>query len=118
MVLNENKTNLITRQAVPFIALHDGDPLPVVKEMRLLGLLMDSDMTWWPMINDLVSRCKPKIWSLIRFREAGAAVPQLLTLYIARVRSTIEYACQVYGVVINASQSKVLEDIQLKCCLL
>ena len=45
MVLNEKKTNLFiinpafTRQAVPFIALHDRDPLPIVKEMRLLGLV-------------------------------------------------------------------------------
>ena len=105
-----------TRQAVPFISLIDGAPLPVVKEMRLLGLVLDCGLTWWPMITDIANRCKPKIWSLIKLREAGAAIPQLLTLYTARVRSTCEYGCQVYGGIINASQSNVLEDIQTRCC--
>ena len=53
---------------------------------------------------------------MVKLRDAGADVPQLVSLYTARVRTTIEYGCQVYGGLINAAQSKVLEDVQVKCC--
>ena len=104
------------RKAVPFISLEDGHPLPVVSTMRLLGLLIDSDLTWWPLVTDLTSRCKSKIWSLLRLREAGADIPQLVTLYTSRVRSTVEYSCQVYGGLLSAAQSKVIDDVQVRCC--
>ena len=48
-------------------------------------------------------------------REAGASQDQLLALYIARVRSTLEYGAQVYHNVINGVQSEELESVQLKC---
>ena len=103
MKLNTKKTNLImfnpthNCQAVPFVSLEDGHPLPVVHEMRLLGLLLDFDLTWWPLVSDIVRKCRAKVWSLVKLRDAGAAVDQLVTLYTARVvRSTLEYGCQVY----------------------
>ena len=40
----------------------------------------------------------------------------LKCLYIARIRATIEDSVQVYGCLINGSQAKRLEDIQLHCC--
>ena len=101
MKLNDKKTNIImfnpayTHQAVPFIAVEDGSPLPVIRKMRLLGLLLDCDLTWWPLVMDLVNRCKSKIWSLMKLREAGANRQQLTILYTARVRCTIEYGCQL-----------------------
>ena len=49
-------------------------------------------------------------------REAGANIKQLTTLYTARVRSTLEYGCQVYGGLINGAQASVLEGVQMKCC--
>ena len=103
MKLNTKKTNLImfnptfNRQAMPFVSVEDGNPLPVVSELRLLGLVLDSKLTWWPMVRDIAARCRAKVWSLVKLRAAGAAVPQLVTLYVARVCSTIEYGCQVYG---------------------
>ena len=64
--LNDKKTNLIMfnptwKKVVPFVSVVDGDPLPVVSEMRLLGLVLDCDLTWWPMVRDLVSRCRSTI---------------------------------------------------------
>ena len=121
MVINVKKTNMLvvnptnTVQSIPFVALKDGDPIPVVDEMRFLGLLFDSDLSWWPLVLDLVKRCNCKIWSLAKLREVGADEDQLLALYIARVRGTIEYGAQVYGAVVNKSQSNVLERVQIRC---
>ena len=109
MKLNEKKTSLMffnptkNRQCVPFCALRDGEPLPVVTESRLLGLIIDDKLSWWPLVRDIVRRARAKIWSLLKLREAGASQDQLLDLYIARVRSTLEYGCQVFSSLLHAS---------------
>ena len=83
--------------------------------MRLLGLIFDANLTWWPMVRDIVQRCKSKIWSLVKLREAGANQEQLVSLYIARVRSTIKYGAHVYGTLLNGGQAEELEKVQAKC---
>ena len=56
MSLNVKKTNLIffnpshTRQAIPFVSILDGSPLLCVETMRLLGLVFDHKLEWWPLI--------------------------------------------------------------------
>ena len=121
MSLNAKKTHLFfinsktSKQAVPFVALTDGDPLPIVSEMRLLGLVVDAELTWWPLVQDIVARARSRIWSLAKLRDVGASTSQLVSLYIARVRATIEYGAQVYGAVLNGAQAKVIEDVQTRC---
>ena len=97
MQLNSKKTQLITfnptfnRQCVPFVSLVEGEPLQCVDSMRLLGLLFDDKLTWWPFVADVKKRSNSKIWSLIKLREAGASSLQLAEVYVARVRGVIEY---------------------------
>ena len=104
------------KQVVPFCSLENGDPLPIVSEMRLLGLIFDSNLSWWPLVVDITRRSSAKIWSLVKLREVGADRDQLVSLYIARVRATVEFAAQVYGTVLNAGQSDAIEKIQRRCC--
>ena len=101
-----------TRQCIPFCSLVDGDPLPVVSESRLLGMVIDDRLSWWPMTRDIVRRARAKVWSLVKLREAGADRAQLLSLYVARVRSTLEDGAQVYECLINESQAEEIECVQ------
>ena len=55
------------------------------------------------------------MWSLVKCREAGATKEQLVSIYIARVISTLEYACQVYDPLLNESQSLEIESVQRNC---
>ena len=86
----------------------------VVGQARLLGIIVDQDLSWWPLVNDLVKRASVKLWSLVKLRDTGADVAQLVQVYIARVRSTVEYAAQVYDPLINSSQSDEIEHVQFK----
>ena len=121
MVLNTRKTKLIcfnpteNRQCVPFASLHDGEPLQCVEELRLLGLVLDEQLTWWPFVADVKKRTNARIWSLVKLREAGASPKQLSDVYVARIRGVIEYGAQVYGCVLNKSQSQAIEAIQARC---
>ena len=97
MKLNSNKTKLIVfnptdnRQCVPFVSLEEGEPLQCVEEMRMLGLVFDEKLTWWPFVADVKKRNNAEIWSLVKLREAGASPKQLVEVYIARVRGVVEY---------------------------
>ena len=83
--------------------------------MRLLGLLFDDKLTWWPFVADVKKRSNSKIWSLIKLREAGASSTQLAEVYVARVRGVIEYGAHVYGCCLNKGQSQELENLQARC---
>ena len=52
-------------QAVPLISAEDGDVLLCVAELKLLGLVFDQTMTWWPMVTDLVNRKRSKLWAIV-----------------------------------------------------
>ena len=78
--------------------------------MRLLGLLFDHKLDWWPLIHDLADRANAKVWTLVKLRYAGASVHQLLENYTLKIRSILECASEVFGCVISSVQSKVLEE--------
>ena len=70
MCLNAKKTMLMmfnftkNRQCLPFCALTDGGPLPVVAESRLLGVLLDDKLSWWPFVHDVILCARAKVWTL------------------------------------------------------
>ena len=99
----------------PLLLLSAGDPLPLVSELCLLGLIIDDRLSWWPLVRDLVKRAKAKVWSLAKYWEAGASREQLLSVYVARVRSTLEYGSQVFDCLLNESQAEELEAVQQMC---
>ena len=81
--------------------------------MRLLGLVFDERLTFWPLVNDITSRARNKIWELLRLREAGAPIDILKINYCTRVRNTLEYGSPVWGGLLSGIQEKAIEDIQL-----
>ena len=81
-------------------------------ELRLLGLLLDQHLSWWPMVEDIARRARNKVWHMIRLRENGASQSQLLTVYIARVRSILDDCSPVYCGLLNGSQRQKLESVQ------
>ena len=117
MVVNDDKTKLLminpadTRQAVPIVASEPGKSLLCVRELRLLGLFLDEDLTWWPLVSDICSRARNKVWSLMRLRDAGVERDVLVVNYCCRVRSVLEYGCQVWGGLLSGLQSRKIEQI-------
>ena len=118
MSLNLKKTNLVMfnptkiYQAIPYVAVNGHAPLQVVEEVRLLGLLLDSNLTWWPLVTDIYKRCSKKLWCLVRLRDAGATPEQLITMYKLRIRSILDYCAPAYHPLLNGLQSDHLEKIQ------
>ena len=118
MIVNSDKTKLLminpahTKQVVPLPSATPGNPLLCVGSMRLLGLMFDDLLTWWPLVRDISSRARRKTWALLRLREAGAPIDVLLVTYCTRIRSVLEYGAQVWGGLILGVQANVLENCQ------
>ena len=118
MVLNTKKTQCIAfnsthkYQFLPRLNLPGSCDIVTVKSTRLLGVMLDSKLSWWPLVNDVCTRAKSKLWALIRMKELGACTPQLLATYKARVRSITEYAAPLFCGLLNQEQMDALELVQ------
>ena len=122
---NKMKINMKKTKVIPFnpftkygflpqLSFPGEAPLEVIYETRLLGVTLSSDLTWTAHTKDITNRSLKKLWILIRFKALGATREQLLTVYILRVRSTLEFACPVFHSSLSKEQSHKIEMIQKK----
>ena len=83
--------------------------------VRFLGLKMSRDLNWGPQVRKIVSKCQNplKILSCLRHTWWGADIALLIRLYIAIVRSRIEYASFLFCD-LSRTQSLTLNRIQFK----
>ena len=84
MKLNSKKTkcmpfiNSLTKDFEPRLSLEDGKYLEVIYQMKLVGLVISSDMTWNAHVSYTVSRVNSVIWQLVRFKNLGAPRDKLI----------------------------------------
>jgi ribonuclease HI len=103
-------------------SLHfNGSSLPVKSEVKYLGLIFDSRLTWIAQIKALRIKCLKalNLLKVVSSHSWGADRAVLLRLYRALIRSKLDYGCQAYG---SASKSalKLLDPIHnaaLRICV-
>ena len=98
-----------------------GEPIPVVKEHKFLGLIFDNKLNFIPHIKYLKAKCKKalNILKVVSHYDWGADRKVLLRLYRALVRSKLDYGSIVYGSS-RVSYIKCLDPIHnhgLRLCL-
>ena len=49
------------------------DPLEVIYETRLLGVILSSNLGWAAHVDDMTRRVKSKLWVLVRFKALGGS---------------------------------------------
>ena len=92
-----------------------GTPLPVVTSCKLLGVYIDSDMSWNTHINKIVSKACQCIFILHRAKKFRFTTKSLLTLYTWYIRTGIEYAAPVWHSALTQAQRSRLERVQRRC---
>ena len=73
--------------------------IPVVKEVKFLGMVFDNRLSFISHLKNLRTRCM-KALNLLRVvghKDWGANFDLLLILYRCLVRSKLDYGCMVYG---------------------
>ena len=98
-----------------------GMPIPVVQEVKFLGLIFDCKLSFLPHIRYLKNK-STKALNLIRVvahTSWGTDQDTLLLLYTSLIRSKLDYGCIVYGSA-RSSYLCMLDPVQnhaLRLCL-
>ena len=118
MVINssKSKTMLFNRAKnydfMPEIKTVDDQVAEVVSEMKLLGVVISSDLKWHSHVKNLSKCANAKLWILRRLKYLGANQSILLDVYYKQIRSILEYAAPLWGPGLTLSDIVVIERIQ------
>ena len=74
----------------------EGAELELVEEVKLLGVILKSDMYWGSNTDYMVQRANSKLWCLRRLKKFGADCEDLQEVYLKQIRSILEYAVSVW----------------------
>ena len=93
---------------MPELSVENND----LDEMRLLGLIIRSDMKWLSNTEHMVMKANKRLWIMRRLRYLGAQELDLVDIYTKQIRSVLELAVPVWHGAITLSEQIDLERIQ------
>ena len=117
MKLNLKKTKVMVFNPctsidfMPEISI-DGAELEVVEELRLLGVIIRSDMSWASNTELMVQKANKRMWFLRRLKYMGAPEEDLKDVYIKDIRSVLELAVPAWHGAITQAERVDIERIQ------
>ena len=90
----------------------NNDELDVVEEIKLLGVIIRSDLSWQHNTDYIVTKANKKLWSLRRLKKLGARTTDLVDVYIKQVRSLLEFAAVVWHPSLRIEDRVRIERVQ------
>ena len=99
----------------PELKVNEQD-LEVVQEVRLLGLIIRSDMKWCSNTTNMVQRASKRLWILRRLKNLGAKSVDLIDVYIKQVRCILELAVPAWQGGLTQEEKQDIERVQKSAC--
>ena len=101
MKLNLNKTKFMkfdSSKSIDFMPTFqiDGHEIDLVEEIKILDVIITSDLKFSSNTEYIVERAFKRIWMLRRLKNLGASDELLIDVYIKQVRSVFELAVPVW----------------------
>ena len=118
MVINEAKTKLMLFNSakkidiLQYIELTEGNPIAMVDEAKLLGLVIRSDFKWQSNKDSIIIKSYIRMFIIRNLKRYGAEEQELLDTYIQQIRSIAEMACHVWNSGLTQQDERGLERIQ------
>ena len=100
----------------PNLELEEGDSLEVVEELKLLGVILTSNLSWQAQADYMCQRAYSRIWMLRRLKPLGASQEELVEVYITQIRCLLEFSVAVWNSGLTKVQVSQIERVQ-KCAL-
>ena len=116
MKINEAKTKIMLfncstkRDFHPEIQL-EGKKLEVVQQMKLLGVVITSDLKWHENTKHITKKAFGRLWLMKRLKSMGASAETLLDVYCKQVRSVLEFAAVVWSSGLTQENSTQIERV-------
>ena len=117
MMINFKKTKLMlfnpatSLDFMPEFHLGEYD-IELVEEMRVLGLIIRSDLKWSSNTENMVLKGYRRLWMMRRLKQLGANSEELLDVYVKQVRSVLELAVPVWHSSITLLERCDIERVQ------
>ena len=86
--------------------------LQVVEEIKLLGIIFQSDMRWYSNTNNLTKNGYSRLWMIRNLKKYGAKSDELLDVYIKQCRSVLELAVPVWNAGLSKAEVRQIERVQ------
>ena len=99
---------------MPQCHFEDGKVLEVVEELKLLGVLIRSDLSWSSQCDYMCKRGFSRLWMRRRLKPLGASIQELLEVYQTQIRCLLEFAVAAWNAGLTKKQVRQLERVQ-KC---
>ena len=117
MVINESKCNVITfnfssKNTRPQNLLLNGNQIKTVEKIKLLGVIITSDLKWRENTDEICKQVSRKLFILVILKRFGIKVEKLITIWKVILRSKTEYAAPLWHSGLTVSESSKLERLQ------
>ena len=86
--------------------------IEVVEEVKLLGVLVRSDLRWTSNSEAICRKGYTRLWMLRRLKELGAETAELIDVYKQQVLSVLEFAVPVWASSITKHEASTIERVQ------
>ena len=86
--------------------------LEVVEEMKLLGVVITSNLSWNANTDHITAKASGRLWLLRRLKILGASHEQLLDVYNKQIRSILEFAAVVWHAGLTRENENKIERVQ------
>ena len=90
----------------------DDQQLEFVTSHKALGLVIQNNLEWNNRIESIVTKASKRLHILRVLRRRGVEINDLITIFIALIRSLLEYNCVVWHHALPSCLSQELERIQ------
>ena len=92
----------------------DGQVLETVHSHKVLGLVIQDNLKWNENTCMTVSKASKRLHIIRVLRRGGVSAADLLVIYVAPVRSVLEYCCVVWHNALLAYLSSEIERVQMR----
>ena len=93
-------------------AVMEDEVLEIIKETRLLGVMINDELTWDSNTSYLVKRANARMRLLHKLVDFGVPTDDLVSIYILYVRSVLEQSCQVWHSSLTLENFQDLKHVQ------
>ena len=117
MKINQKKTKFLlfnNSKIIDFMPKFTlgNEEINLVEELKVLGVVLSSDLKWNSHTDHIITSAFKKIWMLRRLKSLGTALPELKDIYIQHVRSILEFAVPVWHSGLTQCNRSDIERVQ------
>ena len=115
MILNKSKTKCLpsnnsrTKVFIPKLSVEQGEHLEVMCSLKLVAIVINSELTWSDHIKYTVKRVNLVIWQLTRFKRLGEDRDSLIKFYVLKIRSILMFGAVCFHSSLTQEDSRKLE---------